>query len=119
MTVPCGDNLYGRVLNVLGKPIDGKGDIITDSWRPIRKPLASSEFYIKEKAKLEFEIMETGIKLIDLLFPLIKGSKTGILGGAALGKTIIILEIIRFYFIFIFIYLNFHSEFTSKSISSE
>jgi len=95
LVVPSAEKLFGRVLNVLGKPIDGKGKIEVDSYIPIRKPLASSKFCIRKKTELKFEIMETGIKIIDLLFPLIKGSKTGILGGAALGKTILILEIIH------------------------
>jgi F-type H+-transporting ATPase subunit beta len=95
LSVPCGDSLYGRVLNVLGKPIDGRGEIEEEELVPIHKPLLDSNIEHRERKELKFEIMETGVKVIDLLFPLIKGSKTGILGGAALGKTILILEIIH------------------------
>ncbi|MFH1441624.1 MAG: F0F1 ATP synthase subunit beta [Candidatus Omnitrophota bacterium] len=99
LMVPVGSKVYGRVLNVMGKPIDGKGSInITDAELiPIRNSHASSadNEVFNEKEVLKFEIMETGIKVIDLLSPLVKGSKTGILGGAGLGKTILILEIIH------------------------
>ncbi|MDD5431535.1 MAG: F0F1 ATP synthase subunit beta [Candidatus Omnitrophica bacterium] len=96
LTVPVGDSLYGRVLNVLGQPIDRKGPleckdfIATHNFKDSKRNIE-----IDENSKLEFEIMETGIKAIDLLTPLVKGSKTGILGGAGLGKTILILEIIH------------------------
>lgn len=97
LSVPVGEKLYGRVLNVLGQPIDGKGPIGASETIPIRNPQLSSERrkLVEEDAKIKYEIMETGIKVIDLLSPLLKGSKTGILGGAGLGKTILILEIIH------------------------
>jgi F-type H+-transporting ATPase subunit beta len=96
LCVPHGDKLYGRVLNVLGKPIDGKEAIAAVADIPIHNPFQSEERrkFHTEKG-FTFEIMETGIKVIDLLSPLAKGSKTGILGGAGLGKTILILEIIH------------------------
>lgn len=95
--VPVGENLYGRVVNVLGQPIDGKPPADENNVIPIRslKGKADRKMTVAENTKLKYEIMETGIKIIDLLFPLIKGSKNGILGGAALGKTILILEIIH------------------------
>lgn len=95
--VPPGEKLFGRVVNVLGEPIDGKGRIDTDKRVPIRRSRDKSETEIRidESSKLKYGVMETGIKTIDLLAPLVKGSKTGILGGAALGKTILILEIIH------------------------
>ncbi len=95
--VPSGNSMYGRVVNVLGRPIDGKGDIVVKETVPIRskKDRLKEEITIGSEVKLEFKIMETGIKAIDLLCPLLKGSKTGIPGGAALGKTILILEIIH------------------------
>ncbi|RLG33833.1 F0F1 ATP synthase subunit beta [Methanosarcinales archaeon] len=88
--------LYGRVLNVLGKPIDGKGDIeMKEEVNVKKKKYMSKEMRLEEIGSLKFEIMETGIKMVDLLCPLVKGSKTGILGGAALGKSLLILEIIH------------------------
>jgi len=96
--VPAGEDLYGRVINVLGDPIDGKGLIKSGNLIPIRSGTnnsSKSASVFQEDEKLKFELMETGIKVLDLLSPLVKGSKTGILGGAGLGKTILILEIIH------------------------
>ena len=97
LTVSSGEKLYGKVLNVLGQPIDGTQ--LTEGQKniPTRKPFTTekNELFLDIDLKLRFEIMETGIKVIDLLFPLIKGSKTGLLGGAALGKTVLMLEIIH------------------------
>jgi len=99
LKVAKGKNVYGRVLNVLGEPIDGKGAIDVDESDkiPIRnfRMNHGDKEILSVKEKLKFEIMETGIKAIDLLSPLVKGSKTGILGGAGLGKTVLILEIIH------------------------
>ncbi|MDD5156171.1 MAG: F0F1 ATP synthase subunit beta [Candidatus Omnitrophica bacterium] len=97
LTVPTGEKLYGRLINALGEPIDHKGSLEDLVHVPIRssEDANGKELMFQENQKLKFEIMETGIKVIDLLFPLIKGSKTGILGGAALGKTLLILEIIH------------------------
>jgi len=97
LSVPHGDSLFGRVINVMGKPIDGKPPIECKKNIPIRNRSARSEsdVLVGEAAGLKFELMETGIKCLDLLSPLIKGSKTGVLGGAGLGKTILILEIIH------------------------
>ncbi len=97
LKVPAGENLYGRVVNVLGNPIDGKGAIASKETIPTRNHyLKIKEVGLgEEEAGIKFEIMETGIKCLDLLSPLVKGSKTGVLGGAGLGKTILILEIIH------------------------
>jgi len=96
LKVPHGQDLYGRVVNVLGQPIDHKGPIQPSSWIPVRKSSQKEQKKtFEDSSSLKFEIMETGIKAIDLISPLIKGSKTGILGGAGLGKTILILEIIH------------------------
>lgn len=97
LSVAVGDKLYGRVLNVLGQPIDGEKISEGTDNIPTRRPKAElkNEKFLEKDLKLKFEIMETGIKAIDLLFPLLKGSKTGLLGGAALGKTVLILEIIH------------------------
>jgi len=95
LSIPPAENLYGRVLNVLGQPIDFQGPVECKSSVPIRKQSLEQKIDISDKLGLKYEIMETGIKMIDLLFPFVKGSKTGILGGAALGKSILILEIIH------------------------
>ncbi len=93
--IPIGDELYGRIINIIGEPIDQQGKINTVFKRPIRKPEMGSLLPQDKESKVEFEVLETGIKVIDLLFPLVKGSRTGILGGAALGKSILTLEIIQ------------------------
>jgi len=93
--IPAGDALYGRIINILGQPIDQKGDVKTVEKLPIRKKDMGSQVRLKKEEKTSFEVMETGIKIIDLLFPVVKGSKSGILGGAALGKSILTLEIIQ------------------------
>ncbi len=95
LTFPATDEIYGRVLNVLGEPIDHKGGFGTAPSRPIRRPASRSVASYEHDSEAKIEIMETGIKVIDLFAPLVKGSKTGILGGAGLGKTILILEIIH------------------------
>lgn len=93
--VPAGDYLYGRIINVWGEPIDQKGDISAEERLSIRPRRTQSEAQIGKYTGEKIEILETGIKLIDLLSPLVKGSKNGILGGAALGKSILTLEIIH------------------------
>ena len=92
--IPAGDSLYGRIINVWGDPIDQKGDLPAGERLPIRHQKIAQRFSSKEKIE-KFEVLETGIKIIDLLFPLVKGSKNGILGGAALGKSILTLEVIH------------------------
>jgi len=91
---PVGKEVCSRVLNVLGEPIDKKGPIKAKATRPIHKK-ESAGLDIRQSRQLRFEVMETGIKALDLLFPLIKGTRTGILGGAALGKSILILELMH------------------------
>jgi F-type H+-transporting ATPase subunit beta len=95
LTFPATDAIYGRVLNVLGKPIDLKGDLVSDAYLPIRKTTARPAALYEHEVTNKMDFLETGIKVIDLFAPLAKGSKTGILGGAGLGKTILILEIIH------------------------
>lgn len=92
--IPVGNELYTRIVNVIGEPIDQKGDIKTKEYSPIRKPQLGTQVKMTGKQQKGQELLETGVKMIDLLFPLVKGSKTGILGGAGLGKTIIVLELI-------------------------
>jgi F-type H+-transporting ATPase subunit beta len=95
--IPVGDKLYSRILNILGEPIDQKGEVEYQERLSIRKEEMGT--YVKidksKSARRSFEVMETGIKIIDLLSPLVKGSKTGILGGAGLGKSVLTLEIIQ------------------------
>ncbi len=95
--IPAGEVLYGRIINVLGEPIDQQGPLESDERVSIRRPDMGSRVRIDkdQKGVTHFEVMETGIKIIDLLSPLVKGSKTGILGGAGLGKSVLTLEIIQ------------------------
>jgi F-type H+-transporting ATPase subunit beta len=89
VTVPVGLSTLGRVFNLLGEPIDGRGPIKADEYRPIHAdPPGFSELTPKT------ELFETGIKVIDLLTPLVKGGKAGLFGGAGLGKTVILTELI-------------------------
>lgn len=88
--VPVGEKVLGRLLNVLGQPIDGKGDLKADVYYPIHRKAPTFE-----EQSTRVEIFETGIKAIDLVAPFTKGGKTGIFGGAGVGKTIIIMELIR------------------------
>ena len=91
ISVPVGEVTLGRMFNVIGEPIDEKGEIPADVERvPIhRKAPAFTEI------KPSTEILETGIKVIDLLEPYSKGGKVGLLGGAGVGKTVLIQELIR------------------------
>ncbi len=90
ITVPVGENTLGRMFNVLGEPIDNKPAPQTDTYEPIHRP--APEFV--EQAT-EAEILETGIKVVDLLCPYQKGGKIGLFGGAGVGKTVLIQELIR------------------------
>ncbi|MGH6913585.1 MAG: F0F1 ATP synthase subunit beta, partial [Geminicoccales bacterium] len=91
ITVPVGDAALGRILNVLGEPVD-RGDPIpadVERW-PIHRE--APKFMALEP---KTEIFETGIKVVDLLAPYVKGGKTGLFGGAGVGKTVIIMELIH------------------------
>jgi F-type H+/Na+-transporting ATPase subunit beta len=87
--VPVGKGTLGRVFNVLGEPIDGRGPIEASEYRPIH---ADSPSFADLSPKTE--LFETGIKVIDLLTPLVRGGKAGLFGGAGLGKTVILTELI-------------------------
>ena len=88
--VPVGKGTLGRAMDVLGRPIDGKGDIITsEEWGIHREAPEFSE------QKTAATIFETGIKVIDLLMPYAKGGKIGLFGGAGVGKTVLIMEMIH------------------------
>ena len=87
--VPVGEETLGRVFNLLGKPVDGGPEVKTKHKRPIhRKPPKFTELSAKS------EMFETGIKVVDLLCPFVKGGKTGLFGGAGVGKTVLIQELI-------------------------
>ncbi|HWL93722.1 MAG TPA: F0F1 ATP synthase subunit beta [Phycisphaerae bacterium] len=89
VAVPVGNEVLGRVFNLLGDPIDGRGPVNTKDRRPIhRLPAEFAELTPKT------EILITGIKVVDLLAPFVRGGKTGLFGGAGLGKTVIIQEMI-------------------------
>ncbi|MHB8963082.1 MAG: F0F1 ATP synthase subunit beta [Saccharofermentanales bacterium] len=90
ITVPVGLRTAGRMFNVLGEPIDGGGKVQSDDMWAIHRPAPKyTDHYIGE------EILETGIKVIDLLLPYTRGGKVGLFGGAGVGKTVLILELIR------------------------
>lgn len=93
--VPVGDGLFGRIVDVKGSPIDRKGEIQGSEFRPIHKDISQFHIDTDRMVSGESEVVQTGIKILDLLFPLVKGSKTGILGGAALGKSVLTLELIH------------------------
>ncbi|MFH1199361.1 MAG: F0F1 ATP synthase subunit beta [Candidatus Omnitrophota bacterium] len=93
--IPVGQEVFGRIINVIGEPIDGKGPLVTKETVPIRKPAAKIRLNPDKMGQSGVQVLETGIKVLDLLAPLIKGGRTGILGGAALGKSVLILEIIH------------------------
>ena len=88
--VPVGEAALGRVFNVLGEAIDGRGEVQADIYYPIHR--SAPPF---EEQSTRVEVFETGMKVIDLIAPFTKGGKTGIFGGAGVGKTIIIQELIR------------------------
>jgi F-type H+-transporting ATPase subunit beta len=88
--VPVGKEVLGRVFNVLGEPVDKKGPVGTNEYLPIHRPAPSFE-----DQKPSTEILETGIKVVDLLAPYAKGGKIGLFGGAGVGKTVLIMELIR------------------------
>jgi F-type H+-transporting ATPase subunit beta len=89
VTVPVGDATLGRVFNLLGEPVDGRGPVETEErWAIHRDPPPIAELSTKT------EIFPTGIKVIDLLTPFVRGGKAGLFGGAGLGKTVILTELI-------------------------
>jgi F-type H+-transporting ATPase subunit beta len=90
ITVPVGEATLGRIFNVLGRPVDEKGDVNADTRYPIHRPAPS---FTEQTTNVD--VFETGIKVIDLIAPFTKGGKTGIFGGAGTGKTVIIMELIR------------------------
>lgn len=91
ITIPVGRASLGRMFNVLGDPIDGLSKTLTSQKRyPIHRPAPNFE-----DQSTETEVFETGIKVIDLICPFVKGGKVGLFGGAGVGKTVVIMELIR------------------------
>jgi len=90
ITVPVGPATLGRIFNIVGEPIDMKGPVLTDQRAPIHRPAPPFEEQVTEP-----QFFETGMKVIDLVAPFTKGGKVGVFGGAGVGKTVIIQELIR------------------------
>jgi F-type H+-transporting ATPase subunit beta len=88
--MPVGRETLGRILNVVGKPVDEGGPVNAKHFLPIHRP---APLFVEQSTKVE--IFETGIKVIDLLAPYRKGGKIGLFGGAGVGKTVIIMELIN------------------------
>ncbi|MCH5276479.1 MAG: F0F1 ATP synthase subunit beta [Desulfovibrionaceae bacterium] len=87
---PVGKAAIGRILNVVGKPVDGLGPIETDTYLPIHRPAPA---FTEQNTNVE--LLETGIKVVDLLIPFPKGGKIGLFGGAGVGKTVVLMEMIN------------------------
>ncbi len=90
ITVPVGPGTLGRLFNVLGKPLDKRGDVADDHMASIHRKAPSFE-----EQETQVQVLETGIKVVDLIAPLVRGGKVGLFGGAGVGKTVLIKELIR------------------------
>src|SRR5205807_6446161 len=90
ITMPVGPETLGRILNVIGEPVDERGPVVTKQRSPIHR---SAPEFVDQST--EAEILVTGIKVVDLLTPYAKGGKIGLFGGAGVGKTVIIMELIN------------------------
>ncbi len=88
--IPVGQNTLGRIMNIIGEPVDKQGPLTSDTMYPIHRPAPALD-----EQETSIQMLETGIKVIDLLEPYTKGGKTGLFGGAGVGKTVIIMELIR------------------------
>jgi F-type H+-transporting ATPase subunit beta len=89
ITVPVGDATLGRVFNMLGETVDGRGEVAAADHWPIHRPAPAMD-----ELTTSTELFETGIKVVDLLTPFVRGGKAGLFGGAGLGKTVILTELI-------------------------
>jgi F-type H+-transporting ATPase subunit beta len=89
ISVPVGPNTLGRIFNVLGRPVDQRGPIEAETYYPIHRPAPDFKDQVTKA-----EIFETGMKVVDLVAPFTKGGKTAVFGGAGVGKTVIIMELI-------------------------
>src|SRR5271157_952273 len=90
ITIPVGKATLGRIMNVIGEPVDKLGPISSETRYPIRRHAPELE-----EQNTNLEMFETGLKVVDLLEPYLKGGKTGLFGGAGVGKTVIIMELIN------------------------
>ena len=90
ISIPVGKSALGRMMNVVGESIDGGGPIESDKLSPIHKPAPTFQ-----EQSTKTEVFETGIKVIDLLAPFLKGGKIGLFGGAGVGKTVLLMELIN------------------------
>jgi len=90
ISVPVGDACLGRIINVIGEPVDEAGPVVGETTRAIHQQAPS---YVEQST--EAEILVTGIKVVDLLAPYAKGGKIGLFGGAGVGKTVLIMELIN------------------------
>lgn len=90
ITMPVGEGTLGRVLNVIGQPVDTLGDVVHTERYPIHRHAPSFE-----EQSTELQMFETGIKVIDLIQPFVRGGKIGLFGGAGVGKTVIVMELIN------------------------
>src|SRR5260221_11489009 len=90
ITVPVGEGTLGRAMNVIGEPVDNLGDIPHQQRYPIHRHAPSFE-----EQSTELQMFETGIKVIDLIQPFVRGGKIGLFGGAGVGKTVIVMELIN------------------------
>jgi F-type H+-transporting ATPase subunit beta len=88
--IPVGQPTLGRIINIIGEPVDKQGPLATGISYPIHRPAPSFE-----DQETKVQMLETGIKVVDLLEPYTKGGKTGLFGGAGVGKTVVIMELIR------------------------
>jgi F-type H+-transporting ATPase subunit beta len=88
--IPTGETALGRIMNVVGRPVDGLGPIDSDKMRPIHKPAPAFT-----EQDTEVNVLETGIKVIDLLVPFPRGGKMGLFGGAGCGKTVVMMEMVN------------------------
>ncbi|MBU0692615.1 F0F1 ATP synthase subunit beta, partial [bacterium] len=88
--IPVGTATLGRIMNVVGEPVDGLGDVISDHLLPIHRPAPKMV-----DLSTQIEVLETGIKVIDLIQPFLRGGKIGLFGGAGVGKTVIVQELIN------------------------
>ena len=93
IAVPVGDATLGRVFNMKGEVIDGGDEIQAEAYRPIHQPAPKIE-----ELSTNTELFETGIKVVDLLTPFVRGGKAGLFGGAGLGKTVILTELLGQWF---------------------
>jgi len=90
INMPVGKEVLGRILNVVGEPVDERGPVSAKAWKPIHRPAPT---LVEQNVKIE--AFETGIKVIDMLAPYLRGGKIGLFGGAGVGKTVLLMELVN------------------------